>query len=308
MTTALQPPATAASDAASLGKLMADSGFFADARQGAQAAVKIMAGAELGFGPVASMTGVYIVKGNVTLSANLMAAVVQAHPLYDFRVRALTNDRAEIEFFSRGESLGLSVFTMDDARTAGLASRENWRQYPRNMLFARAMSNGAGWLVPGAFAGPIYTPEELGVEIDPETGEVFDGQSAPVTPQLRALEGPSPAGSDTTSEGDKGEGESPSATEAEPVAATLDGSPEPEPEQVEDPTAQVTDAQAKTLRELLENVGADDVSKRMLLLAAGVGLTAHQDPDVAMARLTVGQAREVMQRAVERHKREGASS
>jgi hypothetical protein len=36
------------------------------------------------------------------------------------------------------------------------------------MLFARAMSNGARWHCPDIFGGPIYTPEELGVEVDGE--------------------------------------------------------------------------------------------------------------------------------------------
>ena len=31
---------------------------------------------------------------------------------------------------------------MKDAELAGLANRGPWKTYPRNMLFARAMSNG----------------------------------------------------------------------------------------------------------------------------------------------------------------------
>src|SRR5262245_2644035 len=42
-------------DTLTLAKVMADSGFFADARDAAQAVVKILAGKELGFGPVTSM-------------------------------------------------------------------------------------------------------------------------------------------------------------------------------------------------------------------------------------------------------------
>jgi len=37
------------------------------------------------------------------------------------------------------------------------------------MLFARAMTNGAKWYVPGVFGGaPIYTPDELGADMDEE--------------------------------------------------------------------------------------------------------------------------------------------
>jgi hypothetical protein len=162
-------------DPEQLGRLLAASGYFTDARDAAQAVVKVLAGHEIGFGPIASMTGVYIVKGRVTLSANLMAAAIKRHPRYDFRVRSLTNDACEVVFFEDGKEAGASEFTMNDARIAGLAGGDNWKKFPRNMLFARAVSNGAKFFCPDVFAGaPIYTPDELGAEIDPETGELFD--------------------------------------------------------------------------------------------------------------------------------------
>ena len=55
-------------------KAMAGSGFFSDTRQVSQAIVKIMAGAELGVGAFASMTGVNIIQGKPAFSANLMAS------------------------------------------------------------------------------------------------------------------------------------------------------------------------------------------------------------------------------------------
>ena len=46
-------------------------------------------------------------------------------------------------------------------------------QFPRNMKFARAMSNGVGLHCPDLTAGtPVYTPDELG-------GEEPDGDVAP---------------------------------------------------------------------------------------------------------------------------------
>lgn len=166
-----------------LGNVLAQSGFFQDSRDAAQAAVKVMAGAELGFGPVASMTGIYIVKGRVTLSANLMAAAIKAHPKYTYRIKTHTGTECSIEFFEEGESIGVSTFTMDDAKTAGLAGGDNWKKHTRNMLFARALSNGAKWFCPDAFGGgPVYTPDELGAEVDGETGEVVEPRSLAVEP------------------------------------------------------------------------------------------------------------------------------
>lgn len=138
------------------------SGFFTDVKDIAQAAVKIQAGGEYGFSPIASMTGVYIVKGKVALSAQLMGAAI-TRAGYTYRVREHTPDICSIEFFDvNKDAVGCSTFSMADARAAGLANGDNWKKFPRNMLFARAMSNGARWYCASAFGGgAVYTPDEL---------------------------------------------------------------------------------------------------------------------------------------------------
>jgi hypothetical protein len=173
-------------DTLTLGETLARSGFFSDTKDAAQAVVKILAGRELGFGPIASMTGVHIIQGKVAIGAALMGASVKADPRYDYRVIELSDQRAEIAFFEGGKELGRSVFTMDDAKAAGLTGKDNWRKFPRNMLYARAMSNGVRWYCPDAFGGnPAYTPDELGAEVDDE-GNVVEGTV------LRTSEIPSP--------------------------------------------------------------------------------------------------------------------
>ena len=162
-----------------LGKLLAQSGFFDDAKGAAQAVVKVLAGRELGFGPIASMTGIHIISGKPTLSANLMAAAIKRTRRYTYHILRLDNTGCELEFIEEGQSLGMSSFTEADARQAGVYEGRNahtWRKYPRNMLFARALSNGARWFCPDIFGGPIYTPEEMEVPVD-EDGEVIDGQA-----------------------------------------------------------------------------------------------------------------------------------
>ena len=114
-------------DFARVGDVFVKSGFFADTRDAAQAIVKVMAGQELGFAPIASMTGVYIVKGKVSLSANLIAAAVKRSGRYTFRVRQHDAQICEIEFFEldksgNKESIGVSSFTMKEAAQAQLAS------------------------------------------------------------------------------------------------------------------------------------------------------------------------------------------
>lgn len=161
-----------------IGQIFVTSGFFSDTKDAAQAIVKVMAGQELGFAPIASMTGVYIVKGKVSLSANLMAAAIKRSGRYTFKVLQLDAKECSIEFYEilggKRESIGISSFTMAEAAQAGLAGSATWKNFPRNMLYARAMSNGAKWYCPDVFGGPIYTPDELGAAVDGETGEMVD--------------------------------------------------------------------------------------------------------------------------------------
>lgn len=155
-----------------LGKVLAGSGYFQDARDVGQAVAKILAGRELGIGPLASMTGIYIVKGRVTLSANLIAAQIKRSGRYDYRVKRLDNEGCEVEFYQNNEPIGTSTFTKEDARVAGLGG-DNWTKFPKNMLYARAISNGAKFYCPDVFSGPVYTPDEMGARVD-EQGEIID--------------------------------------------------------------------------------------------------------------------------------------
>jgi hypothetical protein len=161
------------------GRLLAASGYFDAKGEGNQAiammATKIIAGREMGIGPFASVNGVHIIQGKPSVGANLMAAAVKGSGRYDYRVREMTNDVCKIEFLQRNgdklESLGISEFTKSDAIKA---KTQNMDKFPRNMLFARAMSNGVRWYCPDIFSGNVvYVPEELGADVD-EDGNVVD--------------------------------------------------------------------------------------------------------------------------------------
>ena len=170
----------------SLGRLLAASGYFErdvnPEKAVAQMCTKILAGRELGFGPFAAVNGIYIVKGKPSIGANLMASAVKASGRYDYKVRKMDASICEIEFFEivggKRESLGLSSFTADEGRKAGT---QNMDKFPRNMLFARAMSNGVRWYCPDVFNGSaVYVPEEMGMEVDSE-GEPVGTVSSTVT-------------------------------------------------------------------------------------------------------------------------------
>lgn len=177
-----------------LGQVLASSGMFTDVRTQAQAVVKILAGRELGIGPILALTKIYMVKGKVTLAAEVMAGLIKKSGEYNYVIVKHDNNQCFLSFQQKHSvdnkwvEIGQSVFTMADAQKAGVADGVNWKQYPRNMLFARAISNGARWYCPHIIAG-AYTPEEMTAAVDGQTGEIITGnggQSVEEAPLIKA--------------------------------------------------------------------------------------------------------------------------
>jgi hypothetical protein len=142
----------------SIGKAFAESGMFADIKSAAQAVVKIQAGQELGIAPFAAMSGIHIIQGKPTVGAGIMAAKVKASGKYDYEVIKMDEKICSLDFFQGKKKLGNSTFTIEDAKKA---NTKNLDKFPKNMLFARAMSNGVRWYTPDIFTSPVYTPEEM---------------------------------------------------------------------------------------------------------------------------------------------------
>ena len=165
-------------DIMSIGKAFAESGMFTDIKSAAQAVVKIQAGQEIGIPPFASMSGIHIIQGKPTIGAGLIASSIKGSGKYDFRVVEHSEKICSIEFYQGKESLGISTFTIEDAKKAGT---KNIDKFPKNMLFARAISNGVKFYTPDVFSGPVYTPEEMEqvtidapVEVLPDYDDVIE--------------------------------------------------------------------------------------------------------------------------------------
>lgn len=162
-----------------LARFFVASGLFPDTKTLSQAVVKILAGRELGIGPFAAMRDVTIIQGRATLAAGQIAARIKGSGRYNYVPKTLTDTECELEFFENGQSVGTSKFTAADAKAAGLLDKDVWRKYPRNMHFARALTNGARWYCPDVFGGSIYTAEELGSRdvVETEIGLVPENES-----------------------------------------------------------------------------------------------------------------------------------
>lgn len=107
--------------------------------------------------------GIHIIEGKPEIGANLLASFVKRHPDYDYNVVEITNETCTLEFYEGDRKLGESNFTVEDAKRAGLVKpKGNWEKWPRNMCFARALSNGVRWYMPDVTAGyGFYTEGEI---------------------------------------------------------------------------------------------------------------------------------------------------
>ena len=154
-----------------------------------QAVMKILAGQEMGMGVFASLSNIHIIQDKPVIGANMMAAAVKASPKYDYKVQQFDNSECYLVFFEKSNGAwiesGDSRFTMEDAAKAGLLDKKNkdgsdnnWKKYPKNMLFARAISNGVKWYCPDLFSGnTVYTEDELtdsAADIEGEWSEPAD--------------------------------------------------------------------------------------------------------------------------------------
>lgn len=158
-----------------LAKLFSKSGMFGQVKNLseeeaiAQAMVKIELGASMGFSPAESMMGIHVIQGQAAISAALRAARMQASG-YDWDVEFLGDDGRQgcTVWLRRGgkpmvdrQGGQISVsFTADDAHANGLLGKDNWKKNPRNMYFARAITNAQRFYAPAVLNVNLLSVEE----------------------------------------------------------------------------------------------------------------------------------------------------
>lgn len=173
-----------------VGKVFYKSGMFTDTRDEAVAIVKIMAGQEIGLPPFEAMTGINLIKGRPTLAATTIASKIKGSRKYDYRVKVATELKSQIDFYEtepdgKRTMIGSSTFTIEQAQTAGLTGKDNWKAYPEDMLFARNISRGARRFTPDVFGAPVYTADEIDEETNP-SGLNFLPSGMPQQPAVAA--------------------------------------------------------------------------------------------------------------------------
>ena len=128
-----------------------------------------------GLHPGIALRDYHLIQGRPALKADAMLARFQQAG--GFVKWDVYTDQEVTGTFSHPSGGSLSVtWLLSHAKKIGIASKDNWKNYPRAMLRARCISEGIRAVYPGCVVG-VYTPEE-----------VQDFQPAPATKDMGMVE------------------------------------------------------------------------------------------------------------------------
>lgn len=171
-------------------ELMASKGLSVEVAR-ANAVAKVLAARELGLPPVATaLTGLYIIEGRLTLASRIMHALLLRSGLVGMEVLEASAERCAVRMWRTDCSLEITEeLTLQQAEAQGLTRtrngpRDNWKNHPGDMLWARVLSRLARRVAPDVIGG-LYAPEDFGET--PETArfaEVREAEAAPKSPRM----------------------------------------------------------------------------------------------------------------------------
>jgi hypothetical protein len=149
---------TPLADIITMADAVAKSGLFACRSKEQAMTLMLLAQAER-MHPIQAMRQFHIIEGRPTMRADAILARFRS-----MGGKVAWSERTSIKCSARFQAPDSEseevTWTIDDAKTAGLAGKDNWRKYPRQMLMARVISEGVRATMPEVICG-LYTPEEV---------------------------------------------------------------------------------------------------------------------------------------------------
>lgn len=123
--------------------------------------VILMAGRELGIGPMLALRSINVIEGKPAISADLASALILKSAVCEsFRPTESTDKKCVYEAKRKGQAAVTTSFTIEDASRAKLLGKDNWQKFPAAMLRARCALAAGRAVFPDIIAG-IYEIDEL---------------------------------------------------------------------------------------------------------------------------------------------------
>lgn len=137
----------------------------------------ILHGQEVGLTPMQALSGIFVINGKSTLDVATMKAIVTAHGV-DIQIIESTSEKAHLKLV-RGNSSEEGIYTFEEAKKAGLTSKDVWQKFPKDMLYARCagrlMKNKCSDLLKG-----LYPREEMMDTINVTPTPEYDAPDKPL--------------------------------------------------------------------------------------------------------------------------------
>lgn len=267
----------------------------------AAAVAAIMYGAELNIDPMTSLNKLNVIDGHVAPSAELARALAMQRG--ELWVEEETDQRVVVAARRFGSDVVHRVaWSMEDARRAGLATRTNWKLYPREMLYARATAMLVRRVFPDVLGGiSVFAEEVDGPGPTPGVDEPTPSERAPVRKAKRGKPPALPAAPhrhDMAQIADETPAEA-AVSAAEPEADPTPLAPTDEPLRptappVDDDLRQLVpeDAVPRTIRRPTPATGKAPPTKmatdRAHAMFRALGLGDDRDTRLAIVRYVVG--------------------
>lgn len=143
-----------------------------------QAIAIMLQGRELGIPTMAALGTINVISGKPTVSPQLMLAMIERSGQLENLTIDDTTDPVTCTMKRRGRTAYTSRFGTKEATELGLIGKDNYKKQAVTMFKWRAVAACARVVFPDVVLG-LYTPDEMGANMDGETGEII-AESAPV--------------------------------------------------------------------------------------------------------------------------------
>jgi hypothetical protein len=129
----------------------------------------VIAGSELGIGPMTAIRGMDVIGGQIAMRSAMIGGLVQRSSVCEYLTPVeMTSKVATFKTKRRGSPEPVTMsYTIEEAKTAGLTGKDNWRKDPVAMLLARARARICRAVYPDLVQG-LYDPDELDLNTAPE--------------------------------------------------------------------------------------------------------------------------------------------
>ena len=158
-------------DLLELGKVLVKSGMLPQSVKSPEAAVAIMLkGREIGMPVMESFALINVIQGKPTIAPQGMLGLIKRSGQQEDIQIEDDGEKCTVTMKRKGESQHTASFSMGDAKTMGLAGKDNWNKQPKTMRQWRAIAACARVVFPDIIGG-MYLPEEMGVAVN-DDGEI----------------------------------------------------------------------------------------------------------------------------------------